>query len=111
MLIGRCSFIFKELLPGGDLFTFLESRNYAVDEAEALVIIRQIVEAIKYLHDNDIVHRDVKPENILLTDMSPMARVVLTDFGSARRLNSAKGLMRMKTTNVGTTEYRAPYVL
>jgi serine/threonine protein kinase len=86
----------------------LESRKYVVEEAEALLIIRQIIEGIKYLHDNDIVHRDVKPENILMTDLSPMARVVLTDFGSAKRLNSANGLVRMHTVNVGTTEYRAP---
>lgn len=64
----RYLYLVMELLRGGDLFDRLaKKRQYP--EAEAKLLMRQTLEAIKYLHQNKVAHRDIKLENILL--MSP----------------------------------------
>ncbi|KAL2362899.1 hypothetical protein RJZ56_004218 [Blastomyces dermatitidis] len=100
-------YIFQELVTAGDLFSFLEYKEFNLSDSETAVIVRQVALAIRYLHKNNIVHRDIKPDNILMTSLSDGARVVLTDFGCARRLE--KESCRMKTS-IGTFEYTAPEV-
>ena len=97
----------QDLVTAGDLFSYIESKNGRLLEVEAAVILRQILIAICFLHENNIVHRDIKPENILMTSLSAGSRVVLTDFGAARRIQNP--LHRMSTL-LGTLEYAAPYV-
>lgn len=97
----------QDIVTAGDLFSYIESKNGKLVEVEAAVIIRQILVALCFLHENNIVHRDIKPENILMTSLSAGCRVVLTDFGAARRIQSQ--LHRMSTL-LGTREYAAPYV-
>lgn len=97
--------MFQDLITGGDLFSYVESKNGKLLEVEAAVIVRQLLIAVSYLHDNNIVHRDLKPDNILMTSSSSGCRVVITDFGAARRIDH--GLHRM-TSLVGTEEYTAP---
>jgi protein-serine/threonine kinase len=71
------------------------------------LIIRQVLLALEYLHDQNIVHRDVKPDNILMTCHEVGGRVVLADFGCARLVNQPS--QRMSSV-VGTPDYCAPYV-
>ena len=108
-------YIFQELLSGGDLLSYLECKG-GLDEPEAAVIIFQILKALDYLHSRGIAHRDIKPENILLTSWRKGARIVLTDFGQARKIieegdseANAKVMSRMYSM-VGTHGYAAPYV-
>jgi serine/threonine protein kinase len=89
------------------LFSFLERKNGKLSDVEAAVIVRQILIALEYLHNQDIVHRDLKPENILMTSSATGCRVVLTDFGHAKKIDSDH--MRM-TTMAGTEQYTAPLV-
>lgn len=109
-------FIFQELVTGGDLLSYLE-RKGGLDEPEAAVIVFQLLKALEYLHGHGVVHRDIKPENILLTSWRKGARIVLTDFGQARKLvddgkiaKDARAVSRMCTV-VGTKGYAAPYVI
>lgn len=108
-------FIFQELVTGGDLLSYLE-RKGGLDEPEAAVIVFQLLKALEYLHSHGVVHRDIKPENILRTSWRKGARIVLTDFGQARKLadngktaKDARAVSRMCTV-VGTKGYAAPYV-
>ena len=101
------SYIFQDLVTGGDLFSFLERKNGKLLDVEAAVIVRQILIALHYLHHLNIVHRDLKPENILMTSLANGCRVVLTDFGHAKKIDSERTRM---TTMAGTEQYIAPLV-
>ena len=72
---------------------------------EAAAITRQIVIALEFLHSKNIVHRDLKPDNVLMTTLATGCRVVLTDFGGARKIDNE--LTRMCTV-MGTYQYAAP---
>lgn len=73
-----------EYCAGGELFDVVERRRYS--ELDAAEITAQLLEALKYLHAKKIVHRDVKPENILLPNADDDTFVKLSDFGLARIL-------------------------
>ncbi|KAF1838993.1 Pkinase-domain-containing protein [Decorospora gaudefroyi] len=110
-------YIFLELVTGGDLFSYLEYKDGRLGSMQAAAVVRQILKGIEYLHDQDIVHRDLKPDNILMTSLEDGARVVITDFGSARFLPGKNGRKAMRTNKyhrmfscVGTLEYAAPEI-
>lgn len=92
-------------MTAGDLLSFLRYKGGTLQASEAAFITRQILLAVEYLHDRDIVHRDIKPDNILMTSLEAGGRVVLTDFGCAREVTQP--IERMQTI-VGTSEYCAP---
>ncbi|KZT54689.1 kinase-like protein [Calocera cornea HHB12733] len=99
------------LSTGGDLFSHLVRRNQ-LNEMEAKFFLLQILYGIKYLHDNGVVHRDMKPENILLLTPPPYPRLQIADFGLARvfpRDKQAKENKRALTV-LGTVDYIAPEV-
>ncbi|QEU58205.1 Mek1 [Kluyveromyces lactis] len=103
-------YIFQDLISGGDLFSYLAKGDCLVpiSETESLIIIYQILLALKFLHSNGIVHRDLKLDNILLHTPEPCTKVVLADFGIAKELSQSTK-ERMHTV-VGTPEYCAPEV-
>jgi serine/threonine protein kinase len=73
---------------------------------EALSVADQVLDALGYAHGRGIVHRDVKPENIVL---SPDAGVVLVDFGIARAIAESEGdRVTRSGFTVGTTTYMSP---
>lgn len=104
-------YIFQELVTGGDLFSFIESKGGGgASEVETAVIVRQILKAVEYLHERRIVHRDLKPDNILMTSKTIYARVIVTDFDAARflpQLDQERLAGRMFSA-VGTYEFVAP---
>ncbi|XP_045415850.1 PAS domain-containing serine/threonine-protein kinase [Lemur catta] len=88
---------------GLDLFAFID-RHPRLDEPLASYIFRQLVSAVGYLRSRDIIHRDIKDENIVIAEDFT---IKLIDFGSAAYLERGK----LFYTFCGTIEYCAPEVL
>ena len=73
--------IIMEYCEGGDLFGYLEKKDFVLKELQAASFIYKIASAIFYLHSYGIAHRDLKPENILMTDLTDHADLKIMDFG------------------------------
>ncbi|XP_028409744.1 calcium/calmodulin-dependent protein kinase type II delta chain-like [Dendronephthya gigantea] len=98
-------FFVMELVPGNNLFDeILKKSTYT--ETNACLYIKQILSALAYLHVNKIIHRDVKPDNIMLYQKEMSSVVKLVDFGLARRLENGKN--RMECAPSGAPLYLAP---
>lgn len=93
-------------LSGGELFERITSEDYQMTEAEVIHYMRQICEGIKYMHEKNIVHLDIKPENILCQTRRSN-NVKLIDFGLATRLDPNE---TVKITT-GTAEFAAPEIV
>ena len=68
------------------MFTDLEENEFLYDETKASIIVRQILEAISYCHDKGIVHRDIKPDNIMI-DIDSEEAIKLIDFGLSHEVS------------------------
>lgn len=97
-------YLLLELCPGGDLFSYLKSLG-KLEEPEAKKICLNIVEGISYLHSNNILHRDLKLGNILLTEEKSAK---IADFGLAAQLTD---LSEERTTLCGTPNYISPEIV
>jgi predicted Ser/Thr protein kinase len=102
---GPWSFIVMEYVAGPDLAERVRRRG-ALSVGEAVRLGRELAEALALAHRSGVIHRDVKPQNILL-DRDGRAR--LTDFGSAK-LEGVTGVTRTGGL-VGTLDYLAPELL
>eukprot|EP01102_Stenamoeba_stenopodia_P004597 TRINITY_DN148_c0_g1_i1.p1 TRINITY_DN148_c0_g1~~TRINITY_DN148_c0_g1_i1.p1 ORF type:complete len:607 (+),score=150.23 TRINITY_DN148_c0_g1_i1:330-2150(+) len=95
-------YMVMELMPGEELFQRIERKgNYS--EKQASRIFRQIVSAVRYLHEMGVAHRDLKPENILVCGEDENEVVKLLDFGFAKYFKEDQ----LKTA-LGSPGYAAP---
>ena len=98
----RVNYIVMEYIDGVTLKDYMEHRG-ALDWKETLYFTVQILRALQHAHDNGIVHRDIKPQNImLLKDGS----IKVTDFGIARFARS--GMHTMTDKAIGSVHYISP---
>ncbi|XP_013109098.2 twitchin isoform X22 [Stomoxys calcitrans] len=95
-----------EFLSGGELFERITTEGYQMTEAEVMNYMRQICEGIKYMHEKNIIHLDIKPENILCQTRNSNI-VKLIDFGLATRLDPNE----MVKITTGTAEFAAPEIV
>ena len=95
-------FIALQLVEGVTLETLIEQQA-PLPPAQAIDVLRQAASALDYLHSSGLVHRDVKPGNILV---DANGRAMLTDFGIALALDSAR--LTLTGMVMGTPRYMAP---
>jgi serine/threonine protein kinase len=94
-------FIAMEYVEGETLKEFLCARSQpAMPLAEAMAIFEQILTALDFVHSNGVIHRDVKPSNVMVSGR----RVKLMDFGIALMA----GIPRQTTSMMGTPQYMSP---
>uniref|UniRef100_A0A672HMR6 Myosin, light chain kinase 5 n=1 Tax=Salarias fasciatus TaxID=181472 RepID=A0A672HMR6_SALFA len=95
-----------EFIAGGELFERIVDDNFEHTEPASVLYMRQILEGISYMHRQNIVHLDLKPENIVCVDTSGTA-IKIIDFGLASKLDGSAPLKVMH----GTPEFVAPEVI
>ena len=105
-------FIFTELCLGGSLKDYIISKynsnnNYFMKDSECSLIIKNIMEGVKYLANNGIIHRDLKPENIMFRKENDINSLVLCDFGLAKQTIGNNFL----ESKCGTLIFMAPEVI
>lgn len=100
-------FVVMEKLKGDMLEMILSSERGRLSERITKFLITQILIALKHLHSKNIVHCDLKPENVLLSSDTDFTQVKLCDFGFARII----GEKSFRRSVVGTPAYLAPEVL
>ncbi|KAB0357001.1 hypothetical protein FD754_001157 [Muntiacus muntjak] len=100
-------FVVMEKLHGDMLEMILSSEKSRLPERITKFMVTQILVALRNLHFKNIVHCDLKPENVLLASAEPFPQVKLCDFGFARII----GEKSFRRSVVGTPAYLAPEVL
>lgn len=93
-----------DFLNGGELFTYLR-RERVFEEDRARVYAAELVEAISYLHKNNIIYRDLKPENVLFDSNGHLK---ITDFGLSKIVKEPTEITK---SFCGTPEYIAPEII
>ena len=95
--------IIMEYAENGNLFELISKEKNGLEESKAFDYFIQVVNAVYYLHNNNIIHRDIKPENILIGNDN---KIKLCDFGWAKELT-----LENRSTFCGTVEYMAPEIV
>lgn len=87
-------YIVTELIHGGELFDEISKRQNFTEQ-DAAVIVKQILEAMAYCHGLNIVHKDLKPENLLLQEKDNVEYVKVIDFGTAQKFDPHKKMNKV----------------
>ena len=95
--------IIMEYAKEGNLYHLIKKEKNGFSEQKSYEFFIQIINAVYYLHSNNIIHRDIKPENILIGDDN---KLKLCDFGWAKELT-----LENRSTFCGTMEYMAPEIV
>ncbi|XP_031846749.1 I-kappaB kinase epsilon [Nomia melanderi] len=104
---GRGTVIVMELCTGGSLFNILDDpeNTFGLAESEFLLVLEHLTAGMKHLRDNNLVHRDLKPGNIMKFNADDGRTIYkLTDFGAARELQEDQQFVSL----YGTEEYLHP---
>jgi serum/glucocorticoid-regulated kinase 2 len=96
-------YLVMDCMPGGDLYYILK-REGCFPEHTCRVIIAEVLLAIKFLHDYNVMYRDLKPENVLIAEDG---HIKISDFGLSKIVEGKN----LSYTVAGTTDYIAPEIL
>lgn len=114
--LGQLPYLVMELVTGSDLRTQLNDLG-SLPIGVAFEVTRQVLQALAVAHNDDLIHRDVKPENVLLTKKlsttsvlnTPLVDARVADFGLARAASG--GTSTQTSTLLGTVAYVAPELI
>ncbi len=118
--VGRCEeipFIVSAFVPGIDLARWFVQRDRHLLPNEAATIVREVAEAVHFAHTRGVLHRDIKPGNVLLRVLEPSTestwswRPELTDFGLAKRIDdetTGDNDLTVDGAIQGTVRYMSP---
>ncbi|XP_041118018.1 myosin light chain kinase, smooth muscle-like isoform X1 [Polyodon spathula] len=95
-----------EIISGGELFERIIDEDFELTEREVIKYMKQITDGVQFIHQQGIVHLDLKPENIMCVNKTG-TRIKLIDFGLARRLENSSSVKVL----FGTPEFVAPEVI
>ena len=98
---GQVYYLTQEYIPGG---TLREKMNAGMTVPEILDVVRDIAQGLAYAHEKGVVHRDVKPGNVLFR---ANGTAVLADFGIAKAMDS-KTMSTQAGNSIGTPHYMSP---
>ena len=97
--VGDIFYIVFPLCTGGELYeTIIKRRHFT--EYDAACILKDLISALATLHDHNILHLDIKPENILFSTDKPDAKILLTDFGLSKVLNESESSFESTDSNI-----------
>ena len=106
-------YVVTELMRGGELFDFVVDRG-TLNEEDASTIVRSICSAVAYMHSQNVIHRDIKMENLLLVNKEvenqrfDFSKVKIIDFGLSKLMPDGSG---PTASFLGTKGYIAPEML
>lgn len=106
VLKARKIYLVMEVVTGGELLDRIINKGYLM-ESEARPILRSVARTIAYLHSENVVHRDIKPGNVLFVHEGEDSPIKLADFGCATRIRPGESLHSI----VGTPAFVAPELL
>ncbi len=98
-------FIITEYVKGQTLEEYIDQVSGPISETRSIKILLKILDAVEYMHFNNIIHRDIKPSNFMITSDNDI-RII--DFGIAKSLDDTNHLLTKDGTKVGTTFYMSP---
>lgn len=99
-------YIVIEMCSGGDMYDYLERRNFRISEERAWELASQLSGAVFYLHNFNIIHRDLKLENVMMTDDTEQSIPKVVDFGLSALVEPGQAAKE----SVGTVAYAAPEI-
>ncbi|ORZ12285.1 kinase-like domain-containing protein [Absidia repens] len=113
MEIERHLCLVLEYVDGGELFDFVQQQGTKdstgqVDEITVKDLFLQLVTTVQWIHEKNVVHRDLKLENILLYRNNGQLKLKVSDFGLARVIDPKQPLL---STRCGSEEYAAPEIV
>ena len=103
-------YLILDFAQGGDLLDYIKNNRGPLGETESRRFFQQLVEGIEYIHERGVVHRDLKCENILLSNDK---RVMISDFGFARvqPIQPETNKRLLSSTFCGSYAYAPPEIL
>ena len=102
----RLPYIAMQLINGPNLSEYRSQQGGRVPILEAVRIGREISEGLAAAHEKDLVHRDIKPDNILLEEPNQHVRII--DFGLAHEAGDKEGRLTLDNAVIGTPAYMSP---